>query len=603
MAESSVGDFLANFAFNLRGVALVEGAVQAVDRLNAAVARREKVQDAITTLYGDQNKAAALIGLTYKDAEVKELAATSRAERWGKVMLAVNQTLEVGLKLYRGVQAGINAVAGAVQSVTDQASTAVDVGQRLGMSASAVQELGYTASMSSSSVEGMTLALTGLSNKLDAAKKGSKDAAVSLKAVGLDKTAAGQPLDVTLGRIADRFAAMPDGAKKSALAMDLFGKSGSKLIPLLNSGSAGIAALREEARATGYVIDDQAAGALEGFGDQTDKLKAQLTGLRNQAIVALLPALQRMVTGLQDWIAANRQLLVDVLTSTLRVFLGVLRVVGAVVEGVVATFAFLARNTDIVIAALAGLTAAMLPLIIEWGVMAAAAIAAAVATAAAWLVAAAPAILVGLAVAALVLVILRFRKQAVAAIEWVAEKWLGFGRLVWRVAKAYVGFWVDAARAVKDVFVGIFNGVEAAVRYVMRKFDEIVARAKGIGKEIGKKGVLGALTDAVGLPGLDDLPGGGVAKGILKRTPGVGMMFGGNPLGLAGEAGAAIYGRVTGGGGPTLPTVPVAPASNKTVTQTNHVTVSAPNADAKQVVDMINDQLDMRLREAAAAIP
>ena len=68
-------------------------------------------------------------------------------------------------------------------------------------------------------------------------------------------------------------------------------------------------------------------------------------------------------------------------------------------------------------------------------------------------------------------------------------------------------------------------------------------------------------------------------------------------------AGAAIYGRVTGGGGPTLPTVPVAPASNKTVTQTNHVTVSAPNADAKQVVDMINDQLDMRLREAAAAIP
>lgn len=603
MAESSVGDFLANFAFNLRGVALVEGAVQAVDRLNAAVARREKVQDAITTLYGDQNKAAALIGLTYKDAEVKELAATSRAERWGKVMLAVNQTLEVGLKLYRGVQAGINAVAGAVQSVTDQASTAVDVGQRLGMSASAVQELGYTASMSSSSVEGMTLALTGLSNKLDAAKKGSKDAAVSLKAVGLDKTAAGQPLDVTLGRIADRFAAMPDGAKKSALAMDLFGKSGSKLIPLLNSGSAGIAALREEARATGYVIDDQAAGALEGFGDQTDKLKAQLTGLRNQAIVALLPALQRMVTGLQDWIAANRQLLVDVLTSTLRVFLGVLRVVGAVVEGVVATFAFLARNTDIVIAALAGLTAAMLPLIIEWGVMAAAAIAAAVATAAAWLVAAAPAILVGLAVAALVLVILRFRKQAVAAIEWVAEKWLGFGRLVWRVAKAYVGFWVDAARAVKDVFIGIFNGVEAAVRYVMRKFDEIVARAKGIGKEIGKKGVLGALTDAVGLPGLDDLPGGGVAKGILKRTPGVGMMFGGNPLGLAGEAGAAIYGRVTGGGGPTLPTVPVAPASNKTVTQTNHVTVSAPNADAKQVVDMINDQLDMRLREAAAAIP
>lgn len=448
----------------------VELAHQALTKLAAdtdKATNTAKLSAALTHVHGDAAKAAGLIGLTYDAAGAKAARATSRAERWGKAMIAVNQTLEVGLKLYRGVQAGIQMVVGAVQGVADQASTAVDVGQRLGMSAAAVQELGYAASQSSSDVEGMTLAMTGLSNKLDEAKKGGKNANKALRDVGLDKGAAGRPLDETLGKIADQFATMPDGAKKSALAVDLFGKAGSKMIPLLNGGSAGLAALRKEAVDTGYVIDSKAAAAMEGFGDSTDKLKAQVTGLRNQAIVAILPMLQKMVAGMQGWIQANRGILIEVLTTALRTFLGVLKVVGSAVEGVIAVVGFLADNWEFVIGAVVGLTVAMWPLIAAWIAEAAAATAAAVATAAAWLIAAGPAILVVAGIMLVVGAFIRFRKQAAGVLKAIG----GFFKDLWGGISSGAAWVWNTLSAMGSAIGDFFGGIAATIRSV---FESVV---------------------------------------------------------------------------------------------------------------------------------
>ena len=46
-----------------------------------------------------------------------------------------------------------------------------------------------------------------------------------------------KPSDKLLGEIADKFAQLPDGPEKAAVAMDIFGRSGAKLITLLNGGS------------------------------------------------------------------------------------------------------------------------------------------------------------------------------------------------------------------------------------------------------------------------------------------------------------------------------------------------------------------------------
>jgi hypothetical protein len=47
--------------------------------------------------------------------------------------------------------------------------------------------------------------------------------------------------------VANAFQKMPDGARKSAIALKLFGLEGAKLIPFLNEGAKGIQALEDEA--------------------------------------------------------------------------------------------------------------------------------------------------------------------------------------------------------------------------------------------------------------------------------------------------------------------------------------------------------------------
>jgi hypothetical protein len=94
---------------------------------------------------------------------------------------------------------------------------------------------------------------------------------VGLKA----RTAAGAilPVDQALAKVADRFARMKDGTQKAALATELFGKSGTMLIPLLNKGAKGIAALEAEARRLGITLSQADAEALQKLGDNLDTME------------------------------------------------------------------------------------------------------------------------------------------------------------------------------------------------------------------------------------------------------------------------------------------------------------------------------------------
>jgi hypothetical protein len=113
-------------------------------------------------------------------------------------------------------------------------------------------------------------AITRLNNKLTDAASGGKDSIAVFKALGIElRDGDGQLISTSdaLRQVADRFASYRDGAEKSALATELFGKSGAKLIAFLNEGSAGLDkfggaskdAIDEAARLQGQ-IDKLAAG-------------------------------------------------------------------------------------------------------------------------------------------------------------------------------------------------------------------------------------------------------------------------------------------------------------------------------------------------------
>ena len=93
---------------------------------------------------------------------------------------------------------------------------------------------------------------------------------------------------------ADAFASYEDGAAKSALAQEIFGKAGAALIPTLNEGSKGMKEMADIANKLGLTISAETAEAADKFNDTLDLLGQGSQGMARQVAAELLPTLNSL---------------------------------------------------------------------------------------------------------------------------------------------------------------------------------------------------------------------------------------------------------------------------------------------------------------------
>ncbi|TPN49346.1 phage tail tape measure protein [Mesorhizobium sp. B1-1-7] len=111
--------------------------------------------------------------------------------------------------------------------------------------------------------------------------------------------------------VANAFQKMPDGARKSAVAIKLFGLEGAKLIPLLDKGAAGIEEFKARAAELGIVFtDDQIKSAL-AFDDALTELQKSASGLLRQIGLIFVPAFTTGANAFRDIILRNRAAVLD----------------------------------------------------------------------------------------------------------------------------------------------------------------------------------------------------------------------------------------------------------------------------------------------------
>lgn len=220
--------------------------------------------------------------------------------------------IKAGLASFVGYEA-LNGVKEMISSVVELGSTLNDTAQKTGITVEGLQFFGYVAKLNSSNMEEMAGAAEKLAKGLaDVAKTGSGPAADGLKAIGVQANSAAfksANMDGKIQIIADHLAKLPDGAAKTAAAMDLFGRSGAQLIPTLNDLGKNGAHLRGEFGELGGALSGDNVKALDDFGDEIDKTKYSLTALKNSIVVALLPTLKGMLGSVQTWIKANKALI------------------------------------------------------------------------------------------------------------------------------------------------------------------------------------------------------------------------------------------------------------------------------------------------------
>jgi len=204
---------------------------------------------------------------------------------------------------FAGIGAGLSAAAlvGFVRTAIDAADGLGKLSQKVGVTVESLSELQYAGRLADVSTEQLGDGLRKLSVNLQEAAGGSKEFQSAFAAVGIsaNELITLKP-DQALARIADAFARSEDGAAKTAIAVKLFGRAGSELIPLLNQGSAGLRDAADEARRFGLIISSDAARAAETFNDNLTRLSSSAQSLGITLANAVLPKVTQFTNELLE---------------------------------------------------------------------------------------------------------------------------------------------------------------------------------------------------------------------------------------------------------------------------------------------------------------
>lgn len=221
---------------------------------------------------------------------------------------------------------------------------------RTGMGIQALSEMGYAAEVAGTSIDELELGIRQMQQQI---AKGDR--------FGLR----GLPTETQIEVLADRFVELTSVEDRAAMAIEMFGRAGTRMLPMLAGGSAGIRGLREEAVRLGRAITPEEARAAERVRDAWQALTRTVAGAAFSAgaalgdeVVRILRYLTRVAGELGSWIKRNQAIVKAVAVigigmaavGTAVSAAGVaLHIFGGAVSGVAALIGITARLAGIIL--------------------------------------------------------------------------------------------------------------------------------------------------------------------------------------------------------------------------------------------------------------
>jgi len=167
-----------------------------------------------------------------------------------------------------------------------------DMSARTGVSAEKLQALKYAAEQGGAGIEDVEKAVRKMQQGIAGGDKSFEKYGLSLA------TLQAMSPDEQFAAVADAIAKIDDPTNKSAAAMELLGKSGAQLVPMLSDGSKGLAEMEAKARDLGLVMSNDDVAAAGSLADTLGQLWAQVQGVAIQVGSAFVPAMQAASNGL-----------------------------------------------------------------------------------------------------------------------------------------------------------------------------------------------------------------------------------------------------------------------------------------------------------------
>lgn len=258
-----------------------------------------------------------------------------------------------------GALAGIGGGAlGALGSIAQAfASTTGEIGDmanRTGMARDYLSQIGYAAKITGTDLPTVEKGMQKVSKSLGEAAMGNKQAVAMFESLGLSVSdlMAMSP-ENRFEKIGKTVAGIKDPALRTAMAMDVFGKSGSSMMDFF----AGLDENKSKADQLGITITDSDVRMGEALGDAFDTVTMAMKGIAMQVgaaiagpLTMLLGVISNVIATISGWVAANRTLFVTLAAGLAimtaiggaLIFFGTAAMaVGFVISGLIAFFSFL----------------------------------------------------------------------------------------------------------------------------------------------------------------------------------------------------------------------------------------------------------------------
>jgi hypothetical protein len=232
-----------------------------------------------------------------------------------------------------GVSLSVGALTSWVKSAINAADESSKLAQKIGVATEEVAGLQLAFNLAGAGGNLMQTSLAKLANEAD--KNNSAFQRLGVQTRNTDGSL--RSTSQILRDVSDRFANMDDGAQKTALAINLFGRAGAELIPLLNGGSKGLDEMDEMARKLGLTISTETGKQAELFNDTLELVQTGLKGIATRVAAEMLPSLTNLASAFLGAMTEGDRLknIADILSFAIKslftVFIGLIEVVNTVI--------------------------------------------------------------------------------------------------------------------------------------------------------------------------------------------------------------------------------------------------------------------------------
>ena len=195
-------------------------------------------------------------------------------------------------------------------SMIDRGDALDKMSQRIGISVEGLSKLSQMAQLCGSDMGTFEGAITKLQKSLEGAAQGGAAQQMAFQRLGLSITdlKAMSPEEQFL-TVSKAMGGLTDQSERTAMAMELFGKSGTQLMPFFNQGEEGISAMEQKITDLGGVMSNEGAKAMADLNDALTLLKNGIAGTAQNMMASLAPAMTKTIEFLTKAFTATKQFL------------------------------------------------------------------------------------------------------------------------------------------------------------------------------------------------------------------------------------------------------------------------------------------------------